>query len=171
MSGGAPGWRAEPKGRAGLCGVGLAHQIPARKHPQKLRHFGHPKSPFRIAKSVAVETVERVLSGSLSPRTSRSEPRAPVERYGSAPRVSLSNVRCSARARCPGTNAADALDGVAHDVARTLRRRELSVRGDVDLRQAVEQIPCVVARLNGGPAPPKRPRRRERRRRTGATRR
>src|SRR5437867_9576837 len=112
-----------------------------------------------VPESDALETVERVLSGSLSPRTSRSEPRAPVERYGSAPRVSLSNVRCSARARCPGTNAADALDGVAHDVARTLRRQELSVRGDVDLRQAFEQIPCVVARLNGGPAPNMRLRR------------
>src|SRR5207249_5875334 len=111
------------------------------------------------SESDALETVVRVLSGSLSPRTSRSEPRAPVERYGSAPRVSLSNVRCSARVRCPGTNAADALDGVAHDVARTLRRRELSVRGNVDLRQAVEQIPCVVARLNGGPAPNMRLRR------------
>src|SRR5437879_8115714 len=88
------------------------------------------RSPLRRAPETdALQTVERVLSGSLSPRTSRSEPRAPVERYGSAPRVSLSNVRCSARARCPGTNAADALDGVAHDVARTLRRREPQRQG------------------------------------------
>src|SRR5215471_5986659 len=61
--------------------------------------------------------------------------------------------RCSPRSRCPRANAADALDGVAHDVARTLRRGELGVGCDVDLRQAVEQVPCVVARLNGGPCP------------------
>ena len=50
-----------------------------------------------------------------------------------------------------GAYPADALDGVAHDIAGTLRRWEVGVRGHVDLRQAVEQIPGIVARLNGRP--------------------
>jgi hypothetical protein len=38
------------------------------------------------------------------------------------------NVSSSARGRRPWANAADALDGVAHDVAGTPRRREIAVR-------------------------------------------
>jgi ABC-2 type transport system ATP-binding protein len=57
----------------------------------------------------------------------------------------------STRGRYPRADAADALDGVAHQVAGPLRRRERGVRGHVDLRQAVEQVPCLVARLDGGP--------------------
>src|SRR5262245_56674574 len=74
-------------------------------------------------------------------------------KWGSRRGVGRDAGGCSARGRCPRTNAADALDGVAHDVARTLRRGELGVGRDVDLRQAVEQVPCIVARLNGGPCP------------------
>lgn len=44
------------------------------------------------------------------------------------------NVRRSVRGRRPGPNAADALDGVAHDMAGPLWRRKLGVRGHVHLR-------------------------------------
>ena len=53
--------------------------------------------------------------------------------------------------RYPRADAADALDGVAHQIAGPLRRREIGVRGHVDLRQAVEQVPRLVARLDGRP--------------------
>ena len=73
---------------------------------------------------------------------------------GPGPRYCSSrSTSCSAKGQAgrPGTDAADALDGVAHDIAGTLRCRELGIRGHVDLRQAVEQIPSVVARLDGRP--------------------
>src|ERR1700733_9708294 len=60
----------------------------------------------------------------------------------------------SLRDRSPRPNAADALDGVAHDVAGTLSRRELGARGYINLRQAIEQVPGALARLDGGSSPP-----------------
>ena len=56
----------------------------------------------------------------------------------------------SVRGRPPGPDAADAFDGVTHEIAGALGSRELGVRGHIDLGQAIEQVPGGLARLDRG---------------------
>src|SRR3954468_7461376 len=52
--------------------------------------------------------------------------------------------------RSPGADPADAVDPVADEVAGGARGREGGVRGQVDLREPGEQLPCVLALLDRG---------------------
>jgi hypothetical protein len=57
-----------------------------------------------------------------------------------------------ARGRRPRADAADALDGVTHDVAGALRRRELSVRRHVDLTISSSSSPIQTTVTCGLPS-------------------
>src|SRR4051812_10812782 len=52
--------------------------------------------------------------------------------------------------RRPRADAADPVDPIADEVAGRPWRREGGVRGHVDLREPVEQLPCVLALLDRG---------------------
>src|SRR4051812_366562 len=81
---------------------------------------------------------------SVMPRSRRTSRSAATTASGAASTGSRSYMRR------PRADAADAVDPVANEIAGRPRRREGGVRGHVDLREPVEQLPCVLALLDRG---------------------
>src|SRR5271165_1090840 len=135
----------DPSGRSEFCSFTRSVGRSLQQEVTRLIRVGSAREVIHAARSTIHDPRSAIRGSAICPFTTGSA----ASGFRLTPRTGGPSAD-SPRRGSPGPDAADVLHRVAQDIAGTLRSRELRDGRQIDLREAVEQVPGGLPRLDRG---------------------